>query len=84
MANKRDLKKALNNMVYELVDECYSIQLYAPEKAEASDKVITETASFHETALSKIGKAKNKAEFKAIIEEIEKNADILFDKVNDL
>lgn len=84
MANKRDLKKALNNMVYEIVDECFSIQLYDPAKAEASDKVIADTATFHETALSKIGKAKTKEEFRAIIEEIETNADQLFEKVNEL
>lgn len=84
MANKRELKKALNNMVYEIVEECYSIQLYDQGKEEASNKVIAETATFHDAALNKINTAKNKADFKVIVTDIEAAADQLFDKVNEL
>ena len=84
MANKRALKKAVNNMVYDIVEECYSVQLYDPSKEEASNAVITETAAFHDAALNKINTAKNKAEFKTIVADIENGFDAIFDKVNEL
>ncbi len=71
-------------MVYDIVDECYSVQLYDQSKEEVSNKLITETAAFHDAALNKINTAKKKADFKVIIEDMEKGFDQIFDKVNEL
>lgn len=84
MASKRDLKKALNNLIFDIVEECFSAQLYNEKKTEASDKLINEAADFQEEILSKINSAKSKAEFRAIREQIEEKADQLFDSVNAL
>ena len=84
MASKRDLKKALNNLIFDIVEECFSAQLYNEKKTEASDKLINEAADFQEEILSKISSAKSKAEFRAIREQIEAKADQLFDAVNSL
>ncbi len=84
MANKRDLKKALNFMVEEIVHESFVAQSYDPNLTEASNKIITETIGFNQSALSKISAAKNKAEMKPIIAEIEKASLQFFEKLETL
>lgn len=84
MTNKRQIKKALNNMIFDIVDDAYSVQLFNEAKTAESDKLIDESVEFQVTTLSKISRAKTKPEFRAIIEEIENKADDLFDKVSKL
>lgn len=84
MANKRQLKKALNNMIFDVVDECFSAQLYNEKKKGASDKLIDDAADFLEQTLSRISAASSKAEFRTIREDIESKADELFEAVNKL
>ena len=66
MGNKRILKKGLNEMVFDIVDECYFIQIADPNKLKATEKLITEVADFQDDQLSKMNKAKGKAAFRAI------------------
>jgi hypothetical protein len=84
MANKRDIKKGLNNMIFEIVDDCFSAQLFNDSKAEASEKLINEAADFQDTMLARINKAKSKAEFRAIHTEIEDKGETFFHAVNSL
>lgn len=84
MASKRDIKKGLNNLVYDIVDDCFSVQLFNEDKVEASDKVIDQAADFQDQMLTKINQAKNKAEFRAIHQEIEKKSEEFFQAVNKL
>lgn len=84
MASKRDIKKALNNLVFDIVDDCYSVQLFNDKKAAASDKLIGEVADFQDGMLTKIYKAKSKVEFKAIHEEIETKGEGFFQAVSAL
>ena len=71
-------------MIFDIVEECFSAQLYNEKKTEASDKVINDAADFQDEMLSKISAAKSKAEFRVIREQIEEKADQLFDAVSSL
>ena len=84
MASKRDIKKGLNNLIFDIVDDCFSVQLFNDKKAEASDKVIDQAANFQEEMLSKISRAKSKTEFRAIHSEIEAKSEEFFQAVNAL
>ena len=66
MANIRGLKKSINGMIYDVVDECYSIQLFNPAKTEESDAFIDDAANFQDEIMAEIKKAKTKKDFKAI------------------
>ncbi len=72
MANIRDLKKNINGMIYDVVDECYSLQLYNDSKIAESDSFIDDAADFQEEIMSEIKRAKNKKDFKAIEEKVER------------
>ena len=63
MASVRDLKRNINNMIYDVVDECFSIQLF--------DAFIEDAADFQEEIMAAIGRAKSKKEYKAIEEKVE-------------
>ncbi len=84
MASKRDIKKGLNNLIYDIVDDCFSVQLFNDDKVEASDKVIDQAADFQDAMLTKINQAKSKSEFRAIHDEIEKKSEEFFQAVNKL
>ena len=40
MASKRNFKKDLNKMVFDVVEECFSVQLYNESKTEVTNKLI--------------------------------------------
>ncbi|MEX1191600.1 MAG: hypothetical protein WEA99_06465 [Brumimicrobium sp.] len=84
MANIRELKKEINNMVYDVVEECYSLQLFDESKKKDTDSFIDEVADFQEEAMTAINKAKSKKEFKEIREKAEKQAEEWVKKLNKL
>jgi hypothetical protein len=84
MASVRKLKKEVNNMVFDVVEECYSIQLYNPSKKEVTDKFIDEAADYLIHTLSRINSASAKEDFNVIIKDVETTADQWLDKLNSL
>lgn len=84
MASKRELKRDINNMIYDVVDECYSLQLYDESKKKKTDAFIDEAANFQDEITSAIKKAKNKKDFKSIIEKFEKTNEEWRVKLNKL
>lgn len=82
MASVRKLKKEVNNVVFDVVEECFSIQLYNPSKKEETDAFIDEAADYLEDVLSRINAAKNKKDYASIIEEVEVKADEWLDRLN--
>jgi hypothetical protein len=84
MASKRDIKRNVNNMVFDIVDECFSIQLWDESKTEKADAIIDEAADFQDAILSKINQAKSKGDFKVISKEIEEAAIEFVHKLNSL
>ncbi len=84
MASRRILKRNLNGMIFDIVEECFTIQLFDPSKAEEADKIIDEAASFQDEMLSKINKAKTRADFQPIEAEFETAAENFVMKLNGL
>lgn len=82
MASKRTIKKGLNNMVFDIVEDCFSIQLFDDAKTAASEKVIDDVAAFQDDILAKINKANNKVDFRAIRSEIDAKGEAFFQTVN--
>ena len=66
MANKRILKRNINEMVFDVVEECFFFEMTAPDKADRSAKLIDEAADFQDHMLTKIHQAKDKAAYRAI------------------
>lgn len=71
-------------MVFDVIDECFSIQLYDQKKTEKTEKFIEDAADFLEGTLGKINGAKTKKDFTPIIEEIEKKSEEWVDRLNSL
>lgn len=84
MASKRIFKRDLNKMVYDIVEECYSVQLFNDSKAEASDKLIDEAIVFRNGMTEKINKANDKKAFQALHKEAEDAAVDFIHKINGL
>ena len=84
MSNKRILKRTLNEMIYDVVDECFFVQITKEDKLEASEKLINDAADFQVGILSSINKAKGKAEFRAIFLEVEGKTGYFIDALNTL
>lgn len=84
MANKRQIKKIVNSVIIDIVEESYSAQLFNEGKAEASNKLIDAAANLQDDLLSRISQAKSKADFKTIYADFESKTDELYDQVNKL
>lgn len=82
MASKRILKKNVNAMVYDVVDECFDIQRFDEKQTTKTEKLIDEAADFQDEILQNIKAAKNKADFKRIKEKIEAKAVDFVKKLN--
>lgn len=84
MASKRTFKKEINYMVFDVVEECFSIQLYNGKKTEASNKLIDEVIDFRNAMTAKIHAAKSKKDFPALKNEVEEAAVDFIHKVNEI
>ncbi|HZH86610.1 MAG TPA: hypothetical protein VFD77_04785 [Brumimicrobium sp.] len=84
MANVRDLKKSINGMIYDVVDECYSIQLFNASKTEETDGFIDDAASFQDEIMAEIKKAENKKDYKAIEAKVLKTQEEWVKRLNKL
>lgn len=84
MANIRDLKKYINGMIYDVVDECYSVQLYDSSKTEMAEEFIDDVANFQDEIMSEIKKAKNKKEFKVIENKVQEIQEEWIKRLNKL
>jgi hypothetical protein len=63
MASKRIFKKNLNDMVFDIVEECFYLQMVDDSKTKKTEALIDETAAFQDEVLGKISKFKTKKEF---------------------
>ncbi len=84
MASKRYIKRNVNNLVFDVVEECFTMQLFKPELTEKADAIIDQAANFQDQILEKINAAKTKADFRPIQEEIEKGAIDFIQQLNGL
>lgn len=84
MANVRELKKEINNMIYEVVEECYDLQLFNSSKSEKTEEFIDEAADFQEEIMSKIKGATSKSEFNEIRKKVDEKSAEWVKKLNAL
>lgn len=84
MANKRQLKKQINAMVIDVIDECIYIQEINSNQSEAAELLIEEVIATYNSLISRVSKAKNKTDFRPIIKDFEEKSDLYLDKLNSL
>lgn len=84
MANKRQIKKIVNSVIIDIVEESYSVQLFNDSKINESNAIIDAAASLQDNLLGRISQAKSKADFKSIYADFETKTDELYDQVNKL
>ena len=84
MANKRTLKKQINAMIIDVIDECIYVQEVNDDKAEAAEGLIEEVISTYNELLSRMNSGKTKADFKAIVTDFDQKSEMLLDKLNAL
>ena len=74
MASKRELKKAVKQMVYDVMDECDFVIVSEGKEHKKADKLMDEVADFYEVYIGKINTAKHKKDFQGLKAEIEGKA----------
>ncbi len=84
MASKRNIKKDVKQMVYDLMDECDYVIVSGDKNGPAATKLMDEVVAFYDNMVPRINAAKNNADFKTVREEIEAKAIDFVDKVNKL
>ncbi|MBQ4822854.1 hypothetical protein [Aquimarina sp. MMG016] len=88
MANKRDLKKDINYVLGDIIEEVYVWELNNPGKdSKAGEAIIDEAISSFDEFMVRVNDRKPenpKKHFKAIREDLEKKATSLVEKVNSL
>ena len=84
MANIKNLKKDIQYVIEDIIDECLSKD---PKKADKAQKIIDDSLDIFDGLIAKIyqkGVENKKAHFSAINEEFEKEANALLDRANKL
>ncbi|WP_196893826.1 hypothetical protein [Aureivirga marina] len=89
MASIKQLKKDLNYVLGDIIDEVYAWELMNPtEETAKSEAIIDEAIAIFDELIEKINTRKDvedkKAYFKAINKELEQKANSLIEKINNL
>lgn len=84
MASVRGLKKEVNNMIFDVVEECYSIQLLDSSKKEKTDSFIDEVADYMNEFSKKVNAASTKNEYRELVKEVEELAGKWVERLNKL
>jgi hypothetical protein len=84
MASKRKFKKELNKMVFDVVEECFSVQLYNESKTQVTNELIEEVITFRNQMTEKIHQSKTNKEFAALHDLTEEAAINFIHKLNEL
>lgn len=88
MASIKNLKKDVNFILADIIDDCLIWQLENPKKdAAASEKIISDTIETFDQMITRINKKgiENKKEhFRAIIKDLKESAGSLLERINNL
>ena len=84
MSSKRILKKEVNNMVLDVVGECFHIQEADPSKTKETELLFDKVADFQDVILQEIHQAKSKKEFQPIIVKINSMHEEFTNEINNL
>ncbi|HRP51981.1 MAG TPA: hypothetical protein PLI97_00540 [Fluviicola sp.] len=84
MASKRLIKKQLNALIVDVLDECFSVQLYNESKTEVTNKLIEEALVFGDDVLAKVHQAKSKKDYPQIRKSMEEKGEYFVNELNKL
>lgn len=84
MANKRELKKRVNRIINEVLEECYTLQLYNESKRPQTESFIDEALAFKKATMSEIAAAESKIQYEMIRNKVDQQAAEWVKKLNDL
>ncbi|WP_298367155.1 hypothetical protein [uncultured Lutibacter sp.] len=88
MASIKNLKKDINYVLGDIIEECYSWEMLNPKAdKKASEAIIDEAILVFDELVAKINNKKvdnYKTHFKSINKELEEKASMLIEKVNNL
>ena len=88
MASIKNLKKDINYVLGDIIEECYTWEMLNPKAdKKATEKIIDEAIEAFDSLIEKINLKKvenSKAHFKTITSELEDTANKLIEKVNNL
>ena len=78
------LKKSVNNMVFDVVDECFHLQEVNPSKQKETDDLFDRVADFQDQILQEIHAAKTKKDFSPIVAKVNEMQAKFTDELNGL
>lgn len=84
MASKREIKKAVKEMVYDIMDECDYHVSSMNKNAESAETLMDEVVGYHEMMMAKIRATKDKAGFRELKAQLEEDANGFVSKINEL
>ena len=87
MANKRDLKKLVNEELADVIEACYDWQFEHPKDADKAEKIIDETIETFDNLVDEINKRdleNAKKHFSSVRESLKNSKEKLLSKVSKL
>ncbi len=84
MASKREIKKVIKEMVYDIMDECDFHVVSKSKSAGSAEALMDEAVGYHEMMMAKIRATKDNAGFRALRVQLEEDAIGFVNKINDL
>jgi hypothetical protein len=87
MASIKNLKKDLNYIFSDIIEDCYLVQLENPEKSDKAEEIIDEAITSFDDLVEKVNnkKIENKKEhFKGIVSELENKVQDLRKKIDSI
>ncbi|MBN9295183.1 MAG: hypothetical protein J0G96_14495 [Flavobacteriia bacterium] len=84
MASKRLIKKNLNSMIIEVLEESFDVQFLDESKKEKTNALINEAVDYRNSVIEKIHAAKTKKDFAPIVKDLDDKVDYFINKLNEL
>ena len=84
MANKRQLKKRVNRIINEVLEECYTIEFYNTSKRTETKSFSDKAIDFKNKIIKENNAAESKIQYKAIRNKVDQQAAEWVKKMNDL
>ncbi len=88
MASVKNFKKEINNVLSDIIEECYICQLVSDDKVSAkADKIIDEAIATFDTLIAKLNDnsvENKKKHFQALNADLKSNASVLLGKIEKL
>jgi hypothetical protein len=84
MASKRFLKKQLNALTFDVVEECFNIQIYDASKTEVTNALIEEVVEYRNTYVERMHQANNKKDYRPLMNELDEKGDEFLNRLHSI